>query len=383
MRHSMTKAIITFVLFANVALGQSEKSQSPKWPSLAERLEQPVGFEFEGAAFYASLEGLKKILDLPIYVDFKAFKEDAISLKGPITGKSGSAPALDELNSLFAKHGISAEVRHHVIYLSTTRNQSRRLGWRIYRLPKGFDAAKLVKKVKAEVSPATWNGPGDSAQIEKLTPTVIVVYHNPAVQRDIQRKYEKELSPVVAPADRIAPLAPTKGPNPLSPTSQTLRNPISASYPETPLSEALPDLAKKAKVRINLDEANLTKAGMSRSVPVSVNFKNLPTESILTLMLEGMGLDWKLDGDEVLVTTPKVAAEGEVTIAYDVKDLPPATDIENLVRAIQRTIRPGSWVTAGGAGTITSAGDSLKIKQSAQVHRQIENWFADFRTALK
>jgi hypothetical protein len=379
----VTNATVVFLLSANLAFGQSEKSQPPKRLSVAERLEQPIAFNFEGIKFYGILDRLKSSLDVPMVVDVRAIQEEKISLTKPITGKSGRAPALDELRALFSKHGISVEVRHHVLYLSTERKQGKRLGWRIYRLSKEVEVAKLIKKIKGEVSPTTWNGAGASGQIERLAPTVIVVYHNPAIQREVQRKYEKELSPVSAPLDRIALLAPTKGASPLAPISQALRNPISADYPETPLAEALTDLAKNAKVKLRLDGASLTKARISPAVPVSVNFKHLPAESVLTLMLEGAGLDWTLNGDEILVTTPKIAAEGEVTITYDVKDMVPPSDIETLGRALQRTIRPTSWTASGGAGTIEADGESLKIKQSAQVHRLIENWLADLRTAIK
>ena len=97
-------------------------------------------------------------------------------------------------------------------------------------------------------------------------------------------------------------------------------------------------------------------------------------------MLEGLGLDWTLEGDQILITIPKVAAAKELTITYDTQGLVPPSDNETLVRALQRTIRAATW---DNPGKITAAEGGLKIKQSVHVHRMIETWLADLRTALK
>jgi hypothetical protein len=188
------------------------------------------------------------------------------------------------------------------------------------------------------------------------------------------------LSSVSAPLDQIAALAPTKGPNPLAAISHALRRPNSTEYAETPVREALADWAKNAKVKLVFDAPSLKAAGINPQTPLTVNFKSIPADSVLTLMLEGFGLDWTLEGNQILITTPKVTAAKELTITYDTKGLVPPSDNETLVRALQRTIRPATWENPG---SISAAEGSLKIKQTVHAHRLIETWLADLRTALK
>jgi hypothetical protein len=109
----------------------------------------------------------------------------------------------------------------------------------------------------------------------------------------------------------------------------------------------------------------------------------MPADSVLTLMLEGLGLDWTVEGDRISITTPQVAAANELTITYDTKGLVPPSKNESLVRALQRTIRPATWDNPGGAAKISTVEGGLKIKQTVHVHRRIETWIADLRTALK
>src|SRR5204863_8762257 len=103
-------------------------------------------------------------------------------------------------------------------------------------------------------------------------------------------------------------------------------------------------------------------------------------DSVLTLMLEGFGLDWTLDGDQILITTPKVAAGKELTITYNTRGLVPPCDNKTLADALARTIRPAAW---DNPGRITAAEGSLTIKQTVHAHRLIETWLADLRTAIK
>jgi hypothetical protein len=213
-----------------------------------------------------------------------------------------------------------------------------------------------------------------------VAPTAIAVSHVPAVQREIERKLGKELTSVSAPLDQVTKLAPTIGPNPLAAISQALRRPSSADYPETPMREALADWAKNTQVKLLFDAPALKAAGIHPGTPLSVNLKSMPADSVLALMLEGLDLDWTLEGDQILITTPKVAAAKELTITYDTRGIVPPSDNKTLADALVRTIRPAAW---DKPGRITPAEGSLTIKQTVHAHRLIESWLADLRTALK
>ena len=376
----LSAVMVGLLLIGTEANAQSAAPQPPKRLTLSERLAKPVTFEYQKAPLKEAMEDLKEKMLIPIVLDTKKMEENAISLEIPISGKSSEAPAIDDINKLLRGAGLSGEIRLDVLYISPLKGQKEFHICRLYRLSKGADAAELVKRITSKIAAETWRDAGGPGEIVTVAPTVIAISHTPATHREIERMLGKELSSVSAPLDQIAALAPTKGPNPLAAISQALRRPNSAEYPETPVREALADWANNAKVKLAFDAASLKAAGVTPGTPLSVNFSNMPADSVLNLMLEGFGLAWTLEEDQVLITIPKVAAAKELTITYDTKGLVPPSDNETLVRALQRTIRPAIW---DNPGRITAAEGVLKIRQTVQAHRMIETWLADLRTALK
>lgn len=381
LRRTFLAAVVVGSWFvAAFAIAQPAAHQTAKRLTLSERLVEPVKFEYQKVPLKVVIEDLKEKMQIPIVLDARKLEENAISLEIPLSGKSSGAPAIDDINKLLRSAGLSAELRLDVLNISPLKGQKEFHVCRLYQIPKDANAAELVKRITSKIAAKTWCDAGGPGEIVAVAPTVIAISHTPATHREIERKLGKELSAVSAPLDQIADLAPTKGHNPLAAISQTLRRPNSADYPETPLREALEDWAKNAKVKLVFDAASLRAAGLNPGMPLSVNFKSMPADSVLTLMLEGLDLDWTLEGDQILITIPKVAAAKELTITYDTTDLVPPSDNEALVRSLQRTIRPANW---DNPGTITATEGGLKIKQSVHVHRLTETWLADLRTALK
>jgi hypothetical protein len=368
------------LLIGTAAIAQSAAPQAQKRLTLSERLAEPVTFEYQKVPLKEAIEDLKEKSLIPIVLDTKKMEECAISLEIPISGKSSGAPAIDDINKLLRGVGLSGEMRLDILYISPLKGQKEFYICRLYRLPKNASAAELVKRITSKIAAETWRDAGGPGEIVTVTPTVIAISHTPASHREIERKLGKELSSVSAPLEQIAALAPTKGPNPLAAISQALRRTNFADYAETPCREALNDWAKNAKVKLLFDAPSLKAAGIHPGKPLTVNFKSMPADSVLTLMLEGFGLAWTLEGDQILITTPQVAAAKELTVTYDTRDLVPPSDNETLVRALQRTIRPANW---DNLGRITAAEGNLKIKQTVQAHRLIETWLADLRTTLK
>jgi hypothetical protein len=382
LRHTFLATVVVgsswFV--STAAIAQPAAPQPAKRLTLSERVVEPVTFEYQMAPLYQVIEDLKEKMQIPIVLDVKKIRENAISLVIPISGKSSGAPAIDDINELLRGLGLSGEMRLDVLYISPLKGKKEFHICRLYRLPKDANAGEMVKRITSKIAAETWRDAGGSGEIVTVAPMVISISHTPVIHREIERKLGKELSAAIAPLDQVAALAPTKGPNPLAAISQMLRRPNSAQYPETPLREALEDWGRNAKVKLVFDAPSLKAEGIIPATPLTVNFKSMPADSVLTLMLEGLGLDWTLEGDQILITIPKVAAAKELTITYDTVGLVPPSDNETLVRALQRTIRPANW---GNPGRITAAEGSLKIKQTVQAHRLIETWLADLRTALK
>ena len=122
---------------------------------------------------------------------------------------------------------------------------------------------------------------------------------------------------------------------------------------------------------------------------------HLPLRSVLDLMLRDQGLTWIIQDDVLLITTPEQADEELATKVLDVSDLVVCRDeydalwddYDTLIDVIVATIRPTSWDSAGGPGSIqgVSLGGAkvLVVAQTREVHEKIAKLLAAIREFAK
>ena len=371
------------ILVAVFVAFPAQAEEPAKRQSLAEQLTKPVTFSYNATPLKFVIEDLKDKLKVPCVLDVKTLEEAAISIECPVSGKSGGNSALEDINELLRPSRLMAEVRYDVLYVSTWDRQLRLLVARFYRLRQVGDPTNLIKQITTQTAVETWRNAGGGASIAPIGTGMVVISQAPATHRDIERKYAKELLAVAAPTERIAALAPTKGPNPIGKLLDALRSSASAEYPETPLADMVGDFARHNKVKLVLDTESIKQARISLETPVTVNLRHVPLESVLTLVLRDVNLTWTIDGEQLLITTPEVATKRLITIDYEARDLAPANDSDSIIKALTSTVQPSSWEGVGGPGKITAADGALHIAQSVQVHRTIETWLADLRQAMQ
>ena len=101
-----------------------------------------------------------------------------------------------------------------------------------------------------------------------------------------------------------------------------LRTPVSFSFHNKPLSQALDQLAKLAGVNIHLDEEGLKQEGLSPDTPVTLEIaQEIMLKSALNLILENRHLCFIVK-DEVLKVTSEAMRTGQIyTVTYPVGDL--------------------------------------------------------------
>jgi hypothetical protein len=375
-------AVVAICLATSATVAQPAKAP-PKPVPIAERLSKPVKFEYDKTPLKEAVENLKELLLIPIVLDVKLLEVSAINVEGPISGKSRGGTALDDINDLLRPKNLAAEIRHDVLFVTTALEMEAFHVCRVYRLSKVGNTDELTKQISSQIAHDSWSDVGGMGSITKVGPKVLVVFQTPVIHREIEKKFGKELSWVSAPPDRIAALVPTKGIDPLAKMRAALRRPVSAEFPRRPLHEVLESLAKEQKLPLDFDGNALAAANNIRNAPVAVNLKEIPLESILALVLNDVWLAWTVDGERLLITTPQVARGRLITINYDMHDMIPVPNFTVLIRAITGTVQRDSWSEVGGLGKISTEGDVMSITQTVQVHRTIETWLADLRTALK
>jgi len=376
----LSAVLIGIWLVSSAALAQLAKPKAPELIPAAEWLGKPLTFSFDKTLLP---EAIKK-LNVQCVLDVKAMEEEAINPETPISGKSEAGPALESLNAALQTVKLSAELRHDVIYIAPAeRLRSAELVCRFYRLKPMVAMDGMIKKITTQTAINSWDKGGGRGHIATLGTGTMAISQSPGIHREIEKKFVKQLFRVSAPADRIAAMVPTNGMNPLAKLRVSLRRPISVYFPETPLSELVLALGKQGKVTMVLDERALVAASFNVRTPVAVQLEDIPLESVLALTLQKLGLSWTIDGEQVLITIPPVAEQRLIAIRYDVRDLTAGGDFDALVEALTRTVQPDSWADVGGTGKIGAAAGELLVTQSVPIHRAIETWLADLRTALK
>lgn len=373
--------VLGVCLTDQIGLAQPPKPPRPQLINVAERMSKPVKFKFERTPLKEAIEDLKEQLKVPIVLDVKVLEEEAINLEFPISGEGNDRPALESVNGLFLPLGLVAEIRHDVLFVSTIHAQSQWLVSRCYQLKPGNEIDALTKQITSQIGAESWESARGPGKLAAIGPHVLIVFQTLRHHREIERKFAKELLPVIAPADRIADLSPKKGVDPLANMRDLLRRPTSTEYAETPLAEIAADLGKINRIEVDVDHKALEAAAINAKTPVTVNLKGIPLEFSLSLILDQLGLVWTIDGDKILITTPESARR--LTVIYDVRDLLAVADGKVLTKGLTRTVQPASWSDVGGPGKISAGDGELSITQTVQVHRMIESWLADVRTALK
>jgi hypothetical protein len=128
------------------------------------------------------------------------------------------------------------------------------------------------------------------------------------------------------------------------------------------------------------------KAGPSPDMRITLHVRGISLRSVLSLITEANSMAWVPTQDGVEMTTLEAAETKLTPVLYDVRDLLAASrDRDLLVALITSTIRPPSWNSVGGPGSIAPAqgGAGLQVNQISRVHEQIEQLLLALRLASR
>ncbi len=170
---------------------------------------------------------------------------------------------------------------------------------------------------------------------------------------------------------------------------------------ETPLRDVVAQLKTQFQVPILLAEKSLTDSGVNVDTPVTRQLHAMPLESILTLMLDELELDYLVHEGVILISTPEdiESPDRMETRVYPVKDLVVVRaarrravssgggaqgerlDFTQLVDLIETTIAPESWSSVGGPGAISAFdnAEAIVVSTTCRSHREIEGLLATLR----
>lgn len=160
-----------------------------------------------------------------------------------------------------------------------------------------------------------------------------------------------------------------------------LRKPVSFEWMDVPLPEALAQLKEGTKVTFTVNEEDVRKNDLDPQAKVSGNWKDRPAEDVLGEILSRAKLDYIVDGEKLVVVSPRSATIAPVTLTYNVKGL--CRDAASLGRLKQAVFRAGpefEWEQAGGFASVTEDASqrTLAIKHTWSRHAAIRNAMRKF-----
>jgi hypothetical protein len=155
-------------------------------------------------------------------------------------------------------------------------------------------------------------------------------------------------------------------------------------FVDTKLTDVLDTFAEKLGIEISLDKPALARVGLSSEAPVQLRLGELKLQSALQFILEPLELAYFLQNGVLVVSTPDVVAKHPSPRVYDLADFAavakkPKMAAFEVSQLILKTMEPGSWIDAGGNGTVVVFENTLVVSNSHAVHCRIEDLLAELR----
>jgi hypothetical protein len=137
-----------------------------------------------------------------------------------------------------------------------------------------------------------------------------------------------------------------------------LREKRNVSLNNTPLNKVMKEFSKVYGFPILLDEKGLEDETVTAEDPITLNVPEISLRSALRLILDPLNLTFVIR-DEVMIITNKRNSANMLCV-YDVDSLLPSRagskrdlSLGRLIRAIEESITPDTWLNAGGTSSIS------------------------------
>lgn len=170
-----------------------------------------------------------------------------------------------------------------------------------------------------------------------------------------------------------------------------LKLPAEFDYKATPLKDVADELQRRYGIEVQLDHRAMEDAGIAVDTPITRSVHGITLKSALRLMLRELDLTHLIEDDALLITTTEEAENHLETKVYPVADLlllpgdsaedGGQVDFDSLIDLTTTTVKPTTWDSVGGPGSISQFdnGLSLVVSQTEEVHEEIEDLFKRMR----
>jgi hypothetical protein len=340
----------------------------------------PTSYAFVEVPLSHALNQLTDQHQVELYVDARALADASIPRNLPLSAEGEDEPLAKALDSVLAPFDLRWTIRDDVLFITSEEAERSYLEAKVYALRQPVpNVDRLVNQLEQKIKPSSWDRVGGPGSIVPWPGGALVVAQTYSLHRELETQFGRMLRPVVHPDPK-----PTQPPRRGRATPlEALRQASTCEFLDTPLEEAADFLAAQHNIEVRLDKQALADVGIAADVPITLKLGPVPLESTLALLLRPLDLTWIIRDDGLVITTPEAAEQALMTVDYNVRDLLVATggNVAPLMKVIFSTIAPASWDEVGGRGSLAPVpgAGNLRVRQTFQVHRQIERLLNDLR----
>jgi len=157
---------------------------------------------------------------------------------------------------------------------------------------------------------------------------------------------------------------------------RTLDKRIDLSLGKTPLSSFFQTLSDELGIAILIDEKGLEDETITPEDPVTAVRTDTRARDIIRQVLEPLNLTTVVKGEALLVTNKKNSAN--INRYYDLSFILPNNTVTNdLIRAIETSITPDTWLNAGGTSTMSMVGSVLVVHANEETQEELATFLRE------
>ena len=383
----------TLFSFSCVALAQEAEAQPKKEPlpvipdepraiDPATLVPAPLAVKKSADLQGATLSEVSKWLETECHVEV-LIDQAAVAAMGvlptdPVGETLNETPVYLFLDRL-RRHDLSWYYTNKILHITSEAKFRDRLVMVPYNvgdlLDAGYEMDRLVETITTTIAPDSWEELGGSGVLDTIG-DVLFVRHND----DIHRKIRGLLQALRKHGRRTFIYDPPQHQQ----IRQQLHKPITVSFTDIALSDAVTQIATESKIDLRLNRTVLRQLGIRERTPVTLALTDTPVDTVLNALLQDLKLTWILRDGVLSITSHAEADAHMITAVFDVRDLcSDASESEALVDAIESQTFD-EWEAGGGPGSLAPAKPgTLVIRHREAMLNDVLNLLEAYRTALK
>ena len=343
------------------------------------KLAAEVTVDFSDSSLREVLTWLREEQGLVVLLENDALSAIGVLPGDPVSDQLDKTPIYQLLNRLRSL-GIAWYYEGDILHVTSAEVVEGRLTTMPYNvgdlIDTGYDLDSLGGLIASTLAPDSWEEVGGSGVVSFLG-DVILVRQTDNVQREVGgllaalRKHGRQTLVFDPPQHSLL--------------RQKLGEDVTVAFRETPLENAVQQLAEKAQTDIRLDMLALRETGVRQRQPITLSLTDRKLKTVLQAMLINLDLTWILRDGVLWLTAHEEAKAFCKTAVYDVRDLcRDEAESNALVEAITSQAQPDSWDEVGGPGSaqVPKPG-TLVISNTESVLSDVLHLLETYRTALR